>query len=365
VRSVCEGEAFSSLLGDIYDAALEPGLWPGAMNRAAGFIGATAACLMNRDVAGGPGGMFLGFGDQPHYRRLYFEKYIRLDPVATVLPRLNPGQVVSDSSITPPAEFLTTRFCEEWMEPQGWLDRVFVILDRSQNQIIVFSIARSTREGWADEGVYQRMRLIAPHLRRSVLVCQAAGLQRIEATTLADTLDCLNAGVFLIDRDGQFVHANARGSDMLAQGVLPGALFEVLARTTAGDKAMGDNGFAMPLESPKGDRYVAHLLPLASAARRLSGSYSAVAAVFIQKGAPASPGLVPVIARHYRLTPTETRVLVTILQVGSVLEAAIALGIAETTVKTHLSHVFTKTQTSGQGDLVKLVAGFSSVFPHR
>ena len=332
---------------------------------------------MTRDSAGGPGGVFLGFGDEPHYRRLYFETYIRLDPVDPVLPRLNPGQVVSNSSVTPPAEFLETRFYEEWMEPQGWLDRVFVVLDRSPNQITVFVTARSTRDGWADEGVYQRMRLIAPHLRRSVLICQAVGLQRIEATTLADTLDGLSAGVFLIDRDGQLVHANASGSDMLSEGLLPGVLpakfsarepeaspplFEVFARAAQADTALGANGFAIPFKSPKGDCYVAHLLPLTSAARQLSAGYSAVAAVFIQKAALTGPGLAPVIARHYQLTPTETRVLVTITQVGSMQEAASALGIAETTVKTHLRRVFSKTQTTSQAELVKLVAGFSNIF---
>ena len=57
------------------------------------------------------------------------------------------------------------------------------------------------------------------------------------------------------------------------------------------------------------------------------------------------------------LAPAQTRILLTIVQ-----EAASTLGIAATTVKTHLRRVFTKKQTSGQAELVKLVAGFSSIF---
>ena len=41
-------------------------------------------------------------------------------------------------------------------------------------------------------------------------------------------------------------------------------------------------------------------------------------------------------------------------------ETADALGIAETTVKTHLHRVFAKTGVSRQADLVKLAAGFSN-----
>ena len=66
------------------------------------------------------------------------------------------------------------------------------------------------------------------------------------------------------------------------------------------------------------------------------------------------------IAKSFRLTPTELRVLLAIVQVGGVPEVAEALGIAETTVKTHLGHIYEKTGTSRQAGLVKLVAGFSN-----
>jgi DNA-binding CsgD family transcriptional regulator len=47
-----------------------------------------------------------------------------------------------------------------------------------------------------------------------------------------------------------------------------------------------------------------------------------------------------------------------IVQLGGVPEVAPVLGISETTVKTHLQHVFDKTGTRRQADLVKLVAGY-------
>jgi DNA-binding CsgD family transcriptional regulator len=53
-------------------------------------------------------------------------------------------------------------------------------------------------------------------------------------------------------------------------------------------------------------------------------------------------------------------VLVAIVEIGGVPEVAPVLGISETTVKTHLQHVFEKTGVSRQADLVKLVAGFMS-----
>ena len=64
------------------------------------------------------------------------------------------------------------------------------------------------------------------------------------------------------------------------------------------------------------------------------------------------------ISKTFSLTPTELRVLLAIVDVGGVPEVAEALGVAETTVRTHLGRLFDKTGTGRQADLVKLVAGF-------
>jgi DNA-binding CsgD family transcriptional regulator len=53
-------------------------------------------------------------------------------------------------------------------------------------------------------------------------------------------------------------------------------------------------------------------------------------------------------------------VLLAIVEVGGVPQVATALGVAESTVKTHLSRLFVKTGTGRQADLVKIVAGFAT-----
>jgi len=66
-----------------------------------------------------------------------------------------------------------------------------------------------------------------------------------------------------------------------------------------------------------GSRYVAHVLPLTSGARRLTGiAYSATAALFISKVTTEAPSAPEAIARAYHLTPTELRVLLAIVGVA-------------------------------------------------
>ena len=59
------------------------------------------------------------------------------------------------------------------------------------------------------------MRQIVPHIRRAVLIGRAIERKTAEAATLADTLDGLSAGMFLVDASGRIVHANASGHAML------------------------------------------------------------------------------------------------------------------------------------------------------
>jgi DNA-binding CsgD family transcriptional regulator len=182
--------------------------------------------------------------------------------------------------------------------------------------------------------------------------------------------------MFLVDASGRIVHANASGHVMLAENSLLSAaggkltatdaaadqvLHELFIAAGSGDTAIGVKGVAMPLVGAAGVRYVAHVLPLTSGARRRAGaSYAAVAAVFVHKAALDMSSPPEIIAKTFKLTPTELRVLLAIVEVGGAPEVAEALGIGETTVKTHLGRLYAKTGAHRHADLVKIVAGFSN-----
>jgi DNA-binding CsgD family transcriptional regulator len=139
------------------------------------------------------------------------------------------------------------------------------------------------------------------------------------------------------------------------------ALLDSFTAAAGGDAALGRKGIAVPLTSRSGERYVAHVLPLTSGARRKAGtSYSAAASVFVHRAVLDLPSPPEAVAKAFQLTPAELRVLFAIIEVGGVPEVAETLGIAETTVRFHLRQLFEKTGTHRQADLVRLVAGFAN-----
>src|SRR5205807_6582020 len=117
-------------------------------------------------------------------------------------------------------------------------------------------------------------------------------------------------------------------------------LADIFASAGDSDAAIGIKGIALPLNAHGNGRYVAHVLPLTCGARRRGGAaYRAAAALFVHKAALDAPSPPEAIAKAYKLTPMELRVLLAVVELGGVPAVAQALGIADTTVKTHLGHV--------------------------
>ncbi|WP_270938594.1 LuxR C-terminal-related transcriptional regulator, partial [Falsiroseomonas oryzae] len=89
----------------------------------------------------------------------------------------------------------------------------------------------------------------------------------------------------------------------------------------------------------------------------------AAAAVFVTP--PHTPAGLETVARALALTPSEARLLERLMAGDTLAEAAAALGIAATTAKTHLQHVFAKAGVSRQSELLALAARLAPPTPAR
>ena len=366
----------SNLIGEIYDTTLDAALWEQTLKKTAGFVGGHNAALWSKDADAKTGRPSHFWGFDPGYVQAYFDQYGRLDPAAMTFFTAAIGEPVTLSALIPQREIVETRFFREWARPQSLIDCMHVIVDKTTTSVALFGVSRHERDGVADKHACQRMLLLAPHLRRAVLVAKVMGTTQAEASALADAFDGVRAGIFLVDRNGRIVHANVAGRSMITDGdilsAIGGRLFirearnnhqllGVFAAAGDGDAALGTAGVTMPLKARSGQHYVAHVLPLtAGLRRRAAKAYSAVDAMFVRSAASSSPSAPETIAKAFRLTPTELNVLLAIVEVGGAPEVAELLGIAVSTVKTHLTNVYDKTGTKRHAELATLVARYTN-----
>jgi len=367
---VSEIVEFSAVVGDIYDAANDPTLWQQALGSICAYVGGSSAVLFWHDAATERAEVLHLFNEIPRYTKSYFEKYLPMNPMFPAAAFVDVGIVSSTNDIMPYREFVETRFYKEWVKPQGIADAIAVNLEKGTTRASLINIRTDMI---VNEEMRHRMELLVPHLQRAVAIGRLFERRKVTEQALTQTLDHVEAAVFLVGSDGVMVFTNEPAKAMLADRRLvqqrvrtlhatsPEAnrvLRDVFASAEKGDASVGVRGVAVPLTDAAREQWFAHVLPLTSGHRRQAGiAHAAVAAVFIRKTAPDAPPPLESIAKLYKLTASEVRVLDAVLKVTGIKAMAGMLGVSQATVRTHLHNVSRKTGTSRQSELVKLVAG--------
>jgi DNA-binding CsgD family transcriptional regulator len=372
-----ESRQLSALIAEIYDAALIKDAWPNVLERLCAFVGGCGVNFFSQQSSSPESVLHFDWGTDPHYERLYSAQYAALNPLVPALSFVEAGKVFSQSDLMPYEEFHETRFYKEWVAPQGLLDVVGANLDKSASSSAMLAIRRNTKQGFVDDECRRRLQLVVPHMQRAVAIGNVIETHKTTVAALSDTLMGLADAVFLVDYRGRIIFSNAAGNGLLRGGDILRAqaslsaldvkanrlLQEAIAATEGGEIHFGVRGAAVALSPTGPDCWLAHVLPLTASARDQAGiPEAATAAVFVRKASLENPTALETVAKLYKLTAMEVRVLQAVVEIGGAPLAAEALGISETTVKTHLRNLFQKTDCRRQADLVKLVAGAVSPF---
>jgi DNA-binding CsgD family transcriptional regulator len=371
-------QQLSVLVAAIYDTALIQSAWSEILAKVSGFIGGSSATFYSQNASSRQAAQYVQWGSDPHYERLFFEKYYKLNPLAPATSFVDAGIVFSQSDLIPYEEFEKTRFYKEWVAPQGFVDVIGANLEKSATSAAMFAIRRNATHGRVDAECRRKLELVVPHLRRAVLIGNVINNHKMTAAALNDTFMALADAVFLVDPRARIVFTNAAADGLLRDGKIVRGLRANLAAVDAKANRLlqeaiassGDHGtdvvakgVAVSVFSPGMERWLAHVLPLTASTRdEASIPDAATAAVFIRRASVETPTALETVAKLYKLTAMEVRVLQAVVEIGGAPVTADALGISETTVKTHLRNLFQKTDCRRQADLVKLVAGAASPF---
>jgi DNA-binding CsgD family transcriptional regulator len=163
---------------------------------------------------------------------------------------------------------------------------------------------------------------------------------------ICDDLGCFLSAIYRVDLEGSRVS----GSQHVAQGLAPSLPRQSIWRD-ATRRASGRPASVCRLPTKPGSQRS----PVCCRWRGVTSAHDSC-------HWPRPPSSSPVSSKHlqpkltpFGLIPAETRVLERLLRDMSLVAAAAALGIAETTAKTHLSRIFAKTGVSRQPELVALV----------
>jgi len=144
---VRDDEELSHLIGEIYDAALDPAKWPIALAKSALFVGGQAAGLLSKNPVSQLGSAPLSRRCRRRFHQALRGKILEVRSVGALF-FFDVGEVTSRLDYVADAEFLEGRFHREWAKPQGWVDSACVILEKSATNFAILSFLRSEAQGW-------------------------------------------------------------------------------------------------------------------------------------------------------------------------------------------------------------------------
>lgn len=368
-------DADSELLGQVYEAALDPARWPQAMAAIGARIDAQSAFLFSAHSPVEPKAM-LQVHNQPAEMAEQFVSHWHVhDPWALAarrFDRMRRGTLVVGTELLPQAMFRHTAFSADFARHFD-IDAMLgsVLFDGTEDDPMPFTnlcwYRPARRPGFQarDKAAVQR---VLPHVRRALRLQRQLRALDGRRNPSAVALDSLEVASIVLDDALDVLECNPAGATLLGTrgtGYRHGQLRALgldcapsLAQAMAQCRGSLPVHIAMRLARPAPAVVKATLLALAPDQATTPGP-AQLPRYLLLVPLPRAPlgTLGPQVADLFGLSAAELRVLEALLEGRSPGEAAEALGVSITTVRTHIQRLLAKTGTSRQVDLVRLLAG--------
>jgi DNA-binding CsgD family transcriptional regulator len=372
----CSPEKLSHFVGQIYDCVLNPGGWDSVLAALCEEFSFASAIMGVQRPSGARPICQYAVGVEPEWLARIPEfgpEMLELWGGLEQIQRYPVDEPIVNSLAIDRAMVSENRYLKEW-EARGMVDAVVTFIVRDATLFGSVGFNRHQSAGAVRKQEVDGLRLLSPHFRRAVTISNLFDMKSIEAATFGSALDSFAFGIILVDERLGIVHANKAAADILKHGDLirsdkgrvslpdnaaSAALERAVGQAARDEAGLGPMGIGIPARRD-GEPSVIHVLPLRKGTTRGNLAQRAAAALFIAQA--ASPPRTPIdaLALIYDLTPAESRIFEMIAAGGTQAAISRTLGIAPSTVKTHVLHLFEKTGCTRQADLLRLATNLSA-----
>jgi DNA-binding CsgD family transcriptional regulator len=373
-------EQFSSLVADIYDAALDPTQWDQALRHVCSVTGGNNSSLVLYDPEKRRLPHIIAANFDPLQIRKYDEYFSQIDPLAPILGQSPPGVIVTARSATRESQ-RRGEFYNDWAHPNATGDTVFVNITAGEEGACTFMIGHAWRsEPFPTPEVLRLAGLLAPHLERALHTQLDFGDLSLVRAGALDLIDRWRHGCILISSTGAVLYANRAANEIAAsrdglmlrasglKAEIPredAALQRLIhqARTNSGQPPRSGSRLAISRNSAR-QPYTIQVLPVRMSRVCAGGIVAAALILIIDHGRETH--LEPADLRNiYDLTQAEARVALLVLNGRGLQFVADKLCVGLSTVRVHLQRVFEKTRTHRQAELARLLVELEATFTSR
>lgn len=360
------------LVGDVYEAALEPDLWPSILERIADSVAATTTAFSMHDPITRFGTVLGHVRADPCLSRMYDDYYHQINPHAQrLMASLRVGELAIGQAAISDEALAATEYYNDFLKRQDLFHIAGGVIARDGSLAYAFTTLRPRRKGAFHVHELTPLQAILPHIARAARISK-------ELNTSANILQSfVNLPIGLILLDGQCcalqLNASAQqildqddGLSLNAQGQLRlnkrNNMFEVNlsgAIGTSMGKGLHPGGNVLIERRSGKPPYRLSIMPL-RVSNFIRDWKQAAAAVFVTDSDAAPDTDFELLQRHYGITKQEAVVAELLVRGLDVSEICTQLRVKKTTVRTQIRSLMTKFGVGRQVELVLKLTKFGA-----
>ena len=373
---------FSTLIGLLYQGALEPQPWQSALPALREALDAQVVSLVLRPPSADDEGVILNCVrqdenvDNSHVTladpndwevSAYREQFFSLDPFVS-LPL---DKVIALEDILPDKDLVTSDYYLHYLKPINLFRILGVDTSEPGGMLARLRFSRRASEPRFKATERQLLTLLTPHLSRAIEMYAKLNRMTSERDLYAGAVNQLSVASIILDEQGRMLTTNAVGRALLDQGEglslrdghlhiegrninkeLQEALTSIIREQLHGETSMVR---ALRVPRPGGRSDLGLVVRPVPASQWSEGQVSPSAAVFISDPDLQESTSQPILGALFELTPAEAN-LATLLARGlNLAQVSVAQNISQHTARAQLKSIFAKTGVSRQAELVRLV----------
>lgn len=380
------------LIGDIYDAALNPALWPGILGRIAGLVEANSAIITALDTLNADYTLAFTHNIPEEALRTYREAGLdELDMAVNGTPLMQQGigAMIHSSDVYGSQEEYIRRCGDLYHKcfvPSNIHYLSGTLLDHGDFRWALLGIHRPAHAAAFSREQTAPLARMGPHIRRALQIHrQLTGVQRQNAR-LYRMLDGLTTGVILLNRHGLIRYANAQAERLLRQhGSLRVTVREGLqAAQPAQDEELrlliqtavatgmretgvmdGGGGVIGLQQKAVGNPLMLTITPLSELAGYGELANDGITAAIFLSDPQARHSLSRKLLKgSYGLTERECDLCEAFVNHVSLDNMAAACGLSISSLRSYMKTIYEKTRQHSQAELMRLLMGLTLDFEH-
>lgn len=364
-----------TLIGHIYDAALDPSLWEDFMVAASDAFNGRTSALIFHNLDDPSTSLTRYIRISPENLRRYQEEFFLENDLwyCLVKAQCQPGDIFRGSELITDQDIKKTAMFNEVLKPAEAGYIVGFDLEQTATKAAVFSVHRPIKGPDFTRQDKTYIAALAPHIQRAFFLHERYITVQHTQLSVQEALHQSQTAVILLDDRAKILFINNKAENILQQDdglschgkeihcseASDTTTLDALAQRsiiTAKKKGIHPGG-AMRVHRPSGKKHfqlVVSPLNLRSGHTQLAPE--AAACIFLHD--PEEEVLLPETILHelYQFTTAETR-LVRLLFSGKTLDEICRIqGVKISTLRTQIRSIFEKTHTNTQSDLLRVLS---------